>query len=394
MKKPLFFCLFLCLAGFLHAETGGRFIEFGFDLDAGLANNYINFRELFSNETLVINLNALPLKGLSAAALGKEETVFNVNFKRFSIGLFAGMDGFFAGGLSGELLKLLSEGNTDNRSISGEVDLGGSLFLDTGLRGAMEFKDWKFGVRTSLYIPVFYMPKPLIRLNLDTTESFVVDMSVRMNIYAPFSLEDMEINGSIFRAAGFDMSFFTEYALLPMLDLGGSISHLPVVPSHLTYGMHTVSEFAFPDSSGGIDESFIDALVNNRLSDLNAQTFYLEGDYLSVFRPLRFDFFGRYKPFRNDIFSLKPNIGLSFLTIYGYDKVCFNADLAGRFAVKFFALELSTGYRERMWMHKLGMTLNFRPFELDLGIGLMSRNFADSFRFKGLNLALGMRFGY
>jgi hypothetical protein len=396
MKKLSFFCLFLCASSFLLRAFAPRTVEFGIDAEMGFANNFMGVKDFFSNETLEIDFNTLPLKGLHSAALGGGEVFLNINLRRFSLGFFSGMDGFFTGGLSAETVRLFSEGNIDTPDFNGEVVLGGSIFLDTGVKTSMELGRWKFGVTPSLYIPLFYMPKPLIHFGFDTTESLFVDMSIRMDVYTPFSIEEGEINGGVFNATGFDLGFFAEYALLPILDVGGSMSHIPIVPSRLAYGMHIVSDFDFPQDSGGnINESFIDALVKDEIPQMGGKTFYLNDDSLRVFRPLRFDVFARYKPFKNELITLTPDIGLSCLTVYGYDTVCFNAELAARLNLgNVFIVDLSTGYRERLWQHKLGMALNFRVFELDLGAGLLSQDFKSSFNFSGLSVAVGLRFGY
>ncbi|MDR2404296.1 MAG: hypothetical protein LBD78_09750 [Spirochaetaceae bacterium] len=395
MKKVFFFCLFLCFASFFCAGTPARNIEFGIGGEAGFANNYMDFKEFFSNETLQIDLNTLPLKGLHSVGIMDAGLFFNFNIKQFSFGFFSGMDGFFTGGLSGEVARLFSEGNVNMRNFNGEVVLGGSIFFDTGVKAATEFRGWKFGVAPSLYIPLFYMPKPLIRFGLDTTESLSVDMSIRMNVYTPFSLEEKETR-DIFNAAGADLSLFVEYALLPVLDVGGIMSHIPIVPSRLAYGMHIVSDFVFPQDTGeDIDESFIDALIKDKIPETQGKVFYLDEDFLRVYRPLRFDTFVRYKPFKNELITLTPTIGFSLLTIYGYDVICFNAELAGRLNLNnFFMIDLSTAYRERLWQHKLGLALNFRVVEVDLGAGLLSQDFVSSFHFKGLSVAFGLRFGY
>ncbi|MDR3144817.1 MAG: hypothetical protein LBU21_00915, partial [Treponema sp.] len=396
MKKLSLFCLFLCAGPFLlRAEISNRIVEFGVDGELGFANNFMDFKEFFSNETLVIDFNTLPLRGLHSTAVGETELFFNFNFRRFSLGFFSGMDGFFTGGLSEEVVKLFSEGNVNMRNFSGELILGGSIFFDAGVRAAVEFRGWKIGVTPSLYIPLFYMPKPLIQLGFDTTESLSVDMSIRMNVYTPFSLEDPGIRG-IFNASGVDLSLSAEYALLPILDVGGLMSHIPIVPSRMMHGMHVVSDFVFPRGSGeDISGSFIDALVKDEIPSTGGKVFYLNEDALRVFRPLRFDVFARYKPFRNGLITLTPDIGFSLLTIYGYDVVCLNAGLAGRLNLgNFFMVDLSTGYRERLWQHKLGIALNFRVVELDLGAGLLSQDFVSSFHFNGLSVAVGLRFGF
>ncbi|MDR1058775.1 MAG: hypothetical protein LBL43_04430 [Treponema sp.] len=85
-------------------------------------------------------------------------------------------------------------------------------------------------------------------------------------------------------------------------------------------------------------------------------------------------------------------MGFSVLTVYG---ACFNMDVTARANWKnFVSLDLSTGYRERIWRNKVLLAFNLRAIELDLGVGLQSQSFLRSFTLRGLNAAMGLRLGW
>jgi hypothetical protein len=49
---------------------------------------------------------------------------------------------------------------------------------------------------------------------------------------------------------------------------------------------------------------------------------------------------------------------------------------------------------EEVWINSLGLILNFRVFELDLGVGLRGPTFSSSWTGKGLNALIGFKFGW
>jgi hypothetical protein len=212
-----------------------------------------------------------------------------------------------------------------------------------------------------------------------------------------FSLKASDIMKS-FNAWGLDLSVEAEYALNSRWDLGGSIASIPLRPSTLRYGIeyHIDTNMDFfgkngpfgnsdEDEDEGEDEDFFEIDPPEARDDLAFR----------AFRPLRFDFYANYRPLDTQRIVLRPNIGFSALTVYGYDKACFNAGLEARLNLKqVFSVSLGTGYREKIWRHDLNLMLNLRVFELDLGISLQSPDFVGSFRMQGVGASLGLRLGY
>jgi hypothetical protein len=114
---------------------------------------------------------------------------------------------------------------------------------------------------------------------------------------------------------------------------------------------------------------------------------------LKIYRPLRFDFYNIFRPFKSDILSIRPNIG--FTTLTASEKVYFNMgnrvtlDLARIFAVYF-----DSGLEEGLWRHKLGFELNLRVFELDFEAAMRSQNYLTSWMAAGVSARLGISLGF
>jgi hypothetical protein len=211
-----------------------------------------------------------------------------------------------------------------------------------------------------------------------------------------FQLGANEIWGAL-EGWGLDASFDTEYALNPRWDLGASVDNLPLYPAHLRYG----AQFRFNYLLDfGIDKLLEDLISGNSIDlpppDSLEPVFY-DNLAFQVFRPLRFDFYAAWKPLSTNLIVLKPDLGFSALTIHGYEanKLCFNAGLEAQLNLKrVFSLILATGYREKIWHHGLGLTLNLRVFQIDLTAALQSPDFAGSFKIQGARAAVGLRFGF
>jgi hypothetical protein len=192
----------------------------------------------------------------------------------------------------------------------------------------------------------------------------------------------------LFKATGFDLSFRACYPLFTFMDFGGGIEHIPVVPARLSFGQHQSVDY---EVNTGFSGSGFD--MNNLTPEFKSAA--STSDYFIAFRPLRLDLYAVWRPLKDNLLRVKPNLGFSFLTIYGYDDFCFNAGLEGViFLGGFFSAGLGTEYKERIWKHKLRVDVNFRYVEIDFGINLEAPDFAASFSGKGLGFSAGLRFGY
>jgi hypothetical protein len=427
MKKTLLVCLLAALLMPLHAEKPKRYVELGVDVDAAAANNFLGLTDIFNREGVVqVDLSRVPDSGFLVDAAGGAEVFLNVNVgEKFGLGFFGGLDFAFYGTLSQEIFKLLSQGNVDMRDFSSTMAVGASVFVDAGLKTRFKFGKLSLGFTPAVYIPLVYVPPPQVSYHLDTTEGVQADISLNANAYAPLSLEDLfdtfgftdsgsGKNGKdqsksaqfnlgpdevmhILEAWGLDASLNAEYALNAKWDLGGAIDSIPLYPATLRHGLNYQFDYRL-DPLGGKDliEIIKDEDFDIEQPEMNDPVFYDDLAF-RVFRPLRVDFYVLYRPFSTKLVVLKPRIGFSALTVYGYeaDKMCFNAGLEAQLNLKrIFSVSLGTDYRERLWSHNLGLMLNLRVVELDLGVGLQSQDFAGSFRIEGARAFLGLRLGF
>lgn len=132
MKKLIAFsCLLAALVG-ISAQESRRFFELGVDVEAGFANNYLGWNDIFT-ETIVIDLNQMNsdlgkmgfMVGLGMGA----DTYMNLTIpKKFSIGFNTGVSA--SGGITvpGSLFELLAEGNDPDKTYAGKLDVNADVY--------------------------------------------------------------------------------------------------------------------------------------------------------------------------------------------------------------------------------------------------------------------------
>ncbi|MDR1277765.1 MAG: hypothetical protein LBK02_03355, partial [Treponema sp.] len=404
----------LCLGFQLYGDIPPRYVELGLDLDMGAANNYIGLMDVFTpDRKITIDLDLLPVNSGFSLNVNAEAKPFFLNIQtrgkhEVGFGLYVGVEAAVYSNLPGDVMSLLSKGNTGLSSFSGDIAAGASVFADVGLEAHARFGKLKIGLSPALYIPVVYAPKPSIRFMVDTGETIKGEAAIDASVYTPVSLEDLleDSPGSsgftldpwaLLEARGFDFSLSAEYEVLPVLDAGGLVKHIPLMPAVLSHRMNAYTAYSFnqgDDSKGILDMLDDDFDFDDMFTAEELEMSYSDDASLRVFRPMTFDFYVRYKPLSSNAVVLKPNIGFSVLTIY--EKAGFNFGLECELNWKnFVSLAVRTGYWERLWQHRVAIMLfNLRAFEVNVGVGLQSQDFVSSFKISGANVAVGIRLGF
>jgi hypothetical protein len=405
MRKAFMLCGIL-LTGIvlLPAETSVEFstgeahrmLEFGVDGGAYVANNLLRLGDIFNvRKTLTIDLTDASVRELFAAAGGEADVFFDLNFRNgYGIGVFAGLDGVFYGTAPESLMRLLGRGNAGSGSFSGISDMGGSVFAEAGIKGTGKFDKLRLAVKPAVFVPIIFVPASRVDYSIDMTENGVkVHGLFDLNVYSVYAFGE-ETNSFPGRndtfPIGLDLSVGGEYALLPMLDIGASVSHIPMIPARMSHRMHIGSEYEFEitDTLNSITAGDIN------LPDPELVTSYDNNTAFYAFRPFRFNFYVNYRPADTGLFVIRPSLGFSFLSVYDYAS-CFNAGIEGQINIlNIFSTALFAGYVERVWAYDFRFMLNLHVTEVIFGVSLRGTNLINAFGTRGLGLSLGLRFGY
>ncbi|MDR0708712.1 MAG: hypothetical protein LBF77_01430 [Spirochaetaceae bacterium] len=373
-----------------------RMLEFGVDAGAYVANNLLRLSDIFNvRKTLTVDLVNVRVRELIAAAGGEADVFFNLNLRNgYGIGLFAGLDGAFYGTASESLMQLLGRGNVDTGSFNGNLNVGGSIFAEAGIKGMGRFNRLRLALKPAVFAPVIFIPASRADYSVDMTENGVsVHGLFDLNIYSVYALGEetgSSSDGNDTLPLGFDLSIGGEYALLPALDIGASISHLPVIPARMSHRMHIGSEYEFEiaDTLDSITSG------NVKLPDPELVTSYDNDISFYVFRPFRLNFYINYRPADTGLFVIRPSLGFSLLSVYDYAP-CFNTGIEGQINIlKIFSASLFAGYVERIWAYDFRFMLNLHVTEIIFGVSLRGTDLINAFGTRGLGLSLGLRFGY
>ncbi|MDR1247865.1 MAG: hypothetical protein LBK63_01045 [Treponema sp.] len=414
--KKLYAAVLLAAAVSLGAEDlSPRVFELGFNLGADFANNYISAAEVFK-KTIEIDLAKEPTPLNFDFGAGFDFFI-NLNLKdkesnrdNMGFGIFAGLEALGEFSLSEDFQKFL-QGNKLGKTYEGDIGTGGSVFLETGAHGYFHVKQFRISVRPSYYLPLAYMePNTHYVLRTGDDGEVYVDFEYDLALYTPFDTGDtgddvgdvmdaisknpLKMNGT----GGVDLGLAVDYPLLPKLTVGASLTHIPLVPAHL------VNKTLIQGGKTLESDNLLDKLINGGdLGDLlDDKTVTSTHDDIQVFRPFKFGINAVYTPFSFKMFSLAliPQMGYAYNAIYT-NPHSFEASAAARIGLfnimrsnSLLGFTLKTGYEDKRWKHGLGLALNFRAVQIDLGVAVQSEDFVQSFKGAGLSANAGLRFGW
>ncbi|MDR1566198.1 MAG: hypothetical protein LBS48_02810 [Treponema sp.] len=405
MKKTGVLLFLLSFSSLVMAwEMPPRFFEVAFDAEFGADNSYLSLGDFFNAaQTLALDFDSLGSREFSLDFAAKGNFALNVQARGkhwIGVGLYTGFDtlGFFA--IPEDAMGFLFRGgNLSN--LEGGLELGGSVFADTGLKTSFRAGKFRFAVSPALYIPVLYMPRPDITYRVTSTNPLKGVLHADAVAYTAVPVNDDFLNSPSFTAddasnmpRGVDLSVDVSYGLFSFLDVGGSVSHIPLYPAYMQYGARVDKTYVINENELDLNDLLdggLGGIISPEPSEDDLE--YFSGAHKAVFRPLRFAAYAFYKPFKKDWLALRPWIGFSALTVY--DSACFNFGLDFQLKlVNMLNFHYAFSLMEKVWQNKLAIGLNLRLLELDVGAGFRSREFTGAFTVKGFYASVGMRLGF
>jgi hypothetical protein len=284
------------------------------------------------------------------------------------------------------------------KNLDASLTAGVGAFIELGAgfsKTILSDRLW-FRAAPSLFFTLLHMKNNSIGLKGDAdivNQKYGLKGTGWMKLYSAWDLDE-DVNP--FASPGVDLTLEARYALWSVLDLGLNVSHIPIIPSTLTHS----KEIDVSSVSMTVDASH-DALMNDPESAINFNVPELD-DLLKdgpnenkiVLRPVRFDFYTLYKPFKSPIFIVKPSIGATVNSAAGAG--LFNWGLGLEFNLPIiFSAYIATGLTEGLWANRAGIALDFRLFAIELGAAIAAPDFVGSFSSKnGLMVALCLKAGF
>jgi hypothetical protein len=372
-----------------------RTFEYGLNINAGFANDFIPATEFFK-KTVVVDVSELE-KGLRLDAGARiTPLIFNLNWEdRWGGGLFVALEAAANMDISGNMVGF-------KRTDEDNFGVGGAVFLDIGTHAFFYLplfsQKIKVKVSSSGFIPLAYVEPGLTYRFITGSNGYIkAGVDYDMRIYTAFDAQllDKSVGDGLQNldaSLGIDLGIGAEYPLYSWLDVGVEMTHLPFIPAVLKHYMYLTGY-------AGIEtDNIVNDLQNNSDSlfqspdDIKPE--YGNGEK-KVLRPFKMVLYGDYRPLNNSrLLSVIPVLGFAINPLYvqpgsieiGAKARCNLANL--------FITTLGIGYYDRMWKNSLDFTLNFRAVEFAIGVASQSQNFAKSWQGAGIDLNLGLKFGW
>lgn len=412
-----------------------RKFEIGlFTLGLGISNDFMTASEFFK-EKLTIDLDKLS-DGFNINA-NSSISPFFINYNKnniWGLGLYTGLDLFGLVGLSGGMLTF-QEADIE------ESDIGAAIFTEVNVHGFLTFSKFKIKLKPAVYYPILYA-KPnkfsYTYLNKKTNEKdeTYLNMELDMRVYTAFpmnydfDIKDIfnitNITDNISAKPGIDISVGAEYQLSEVLgltekfdfldfDVGIEFVNIPLYSATMEDYMRMIVSLG---SDKPID--FFSNMFNNMLNedsekiDIDIEQYYKYSmdeygkEKINVLRPFKMlisvDWHPLDNPFmadrdvpfkiKREWLTVSPIFGFAINPLYK-ESTSFEGGIKIRLnLVNLFIATFGTGYYDRLWKNSFDIRLNFKVFEIDLGVSMQSPLFLKSWSGGGLGAAFGLKFGW
>jgi len=404
-----------------------RKVEIGlFNLNLGFSNNFTTAFQIFK-EKINLDTNNFSDGFYFNANCFFSPLFFNYNKNDlWGFGVSTGLDLVGVIGLSGNML-------TFNGADAENSDIGAAVFTELKIHSFFNVKKIKFKVKPAMYYPLLYA-KPnnftYTFKNKNGVNETIFHVMLDMQVYTAFPADgDIKI-ADIFNIVdiinkrtakpGFDISIGAEYPLSETLglidkydfldfDVGIDFINIPVYPAAMEDYKRMIMNI-------GSDEpiDFFNGMLGEDSEENDEENFfrYKFDEYgkekRTVLRPFKMLISANWHPFDNPLLedsdvsfklmrewlTIIPTIGFAINPLY-YQPVSFEGGIKVRFNLaNLFIPALEIGYYDRLWKNSLDIALNFKIYEIDLGVSMQSPGFLKSWSGGGFGASFGIKFGW
>ncbi|UTC63726.1 hypothetical protein E4O00_07155 [Treponema sp. OMZ 788] len=389
-------------------EKGRTAFAFGINIGASASNSYFTIKDFLFNPKGTVDADfdkmskRLPSSGFAVSSLANFKIYFDIYIKsKAEFGFFTTADAYAFGNMPKSIINLLAKGNTDDKVLSGKLTATGSAFAGTGLFYGMKIKDFKFRLSAAYFIPAFYIPYDELTYTMINGADGKINVAASgtLSVYTPFffmfgGTGNFDI-ASIFKKGGADLSLSGSYSFKPLADLNFSLTNIPILPAVMDKGVTVKLDAGYKIESLF---SYLNSIIEGKPAPEieqkpNPFVFDTEGKLLKerkIFRPLKLNISSDIFPFSNRYLIISPNIGFHMMKPFYVDA---GVKIETNF-LKVFGVYYSLALEDRVWKNRGGAFIDLRLFRLETSISSASPSFLGSFTGSGLEVGLGLVFGY
>ncbi|BDC94540.1 hypothetical protein [Treponema bryantii] len=391
--KKLFACIFavsvISTAAFSRNFFSQRFFEIKAGTELGASNNLFTVNELLQKD-LIIDLPQLadecPDNGFNIRAGAKPIWEMNFNIVNVHVGLSAGLELYESMSVGKDLFDFLGNGNSVGDVITFSLDNDADVFAFSHLDIGIKFGRLKVEVQPAVFIPVVSMrgggAKATVVNGSDGSLDVSMDMNMDVYSFTGLSIEDNKINfdigkisAALTKGFGFDFGLGLSWDLTKSFTVGLT-SRIPIVPGTLGYKSNI---------QWGMDYSVKVSDYENPEKTEREKTVTNEYTTLTIHRPLKVNIYAD-KDLLGTLFNARAGVGFGIRRPFTSDAIFYPEYYLGigLNLINAFKLNVSTEYKDQVFIHQLGTTINLRLVQFDFGISTQSPNFIKSMEVAGL----------
>ena len=408
MKKVLSIICALCIVTFAFAEIDPphRYFEIGTEVHVGVSNNWFSVPDFFQ-ETLVVDLNKMAdnlSSGLTLDALLDARVNVAINGgKVFRMNIFAGAYGQGMVNISQEMLEFLANGNanTPNNTITAKLGTDINAYVEAGVRFQSIIQNLGICVTPTVFVPVAYVPQVVATGKVEPQEdgSMIATGKADIKAYSVVPLNDptnIDIN-ALLKDVGVDFSIGAQYAILPSLDVGMEVLHIPALAASLRneasfslnadYKVNPVLDSA----TGGTDGKYFEGSY-----EMSEITYTTLTEPKKIRRPIEAVLMTEWRPF-GEWFDVNGSAGYVFGENHNFKFAVgagFHLLRMSKLGGHMLDFNIKSGYQNRIWTQQAELIWNLRAFELEFNVSSRSANFLSSFMGTGLGAGFALRVGF
>ena len=391
--KKLFACIFavsvISTAAFSRNFFSQRFFEIKAGTELGASNNLFTVNELLQKD-LIIDLPQLadecPDNGFNIRAGAKPIWEMNFNIVNVHVGLSAGLELYESMSVGKDLFDFLGNGNSVGDVITFSLDNDADVFAFSHLDVGIKFGRLKVEVQPAVFIPVMSMrgggAKATVVNGSDGSLDVSMDMNMDVYSFTGLSIEDNKINfdigkisAALTKGFGFDFGLGLSWDITKSFTVGLT-SRIPIVPGTLGYKSNI---------QWGMDYSVKVSDYENPEKTEREKTVTNEYTTLTIHRPLKVNIYAD-KDLLGTLFNARAGVGFGIRRPFTSDAIFYPEYYLGigLNLINAFKLNVSTEYKDQVFIHQLGTTINLRLVQFDFGISTQSSNFIKSMEVAGL----------
>lgn len=392
MKKILV-CIFaasvISTAAFSKNFFSQRYFEIKTGTELGLSNNLFALND-YMRKDLVIDLNKIadecPEQGLNICAVAAPSVAVNLNIKDFHLGFSSGIDMYSTTSVGKDLFDFLGYGNKIGETMDFKFQNDTDVFAYSQLALGLKFGKLGINVQPAVFLPVISIRGGGGKVTVlnDSDGNLSVGMDLNLNVYSIMEMKSEDdnvtfdfdkISDALLTGYGFDMGAGVSFDLTKSLVLGATC-HFPIVPGFLNH-KSTIS--------GGFDYNM--KLTDFEQSEKKTRDTEVKNEdaHLSINRPMKFGLYAD-KKILGGLFDAKGSAGIGIRRPFSEDAVFYPEYYLGfgLNLIDIFKIGVSTQYKDQIFIHQLGTTINVRLFQLDVGASTQASSFIKSMAFAGM----------